>query len=207
MTLRKADSVAASEIGSEIYGITATAAPLPSERDQNFLLLTSAGERFVLKIANACEKREFLEAQNAAMDHVSALRLCPRLIRTQSGDDIVQLHGHFVRLLTWLPGRPLGELASKSDVLLEDLGARIGELSRGLSSFDHPAIHRPFHWDLAQTAQVLADYGARVPDQEWRGLVQRIAGHVLVRDGAALSRIPQLRRSRRPERLQRSGRR
>ena len=191
MTLQRADSIVASELASHIYGITATASPLPSERDQNFLLVTPGGERFVLKISNPAEDRTFLDAQNAAMNHVATLRLCSRVIPARAGDDIVQVSGQFVRLLTWMPGRPLANLPAKSDLLLEDLGARIGELSLALSSFDHQAIHRSFHWDLAQSAQVITEYGARVPDPELRGLVQRIAGHVVSRDGAALSRLTQ----------------
>src|SRR6187200_1782404 len=107
MTLQRADSIVASALASDIYGITATASPLPSERDQNFLLAAPGGERFVLKISNPAEERAFLDAQNAAMNHVATLRLCSRVIPAQTGDDIVQVNGQFVRLLTWTPGRPL----------------------------------------------------------------------------------------------------
>ena len=189
MTLPGADNVPASEIASDIYGIEATASPLPSERDQNFFLLTTAGDRLVLKISNPAEDRRFLEAQNAAMTHLAATRLCSRVMRTKHGDDIGLVNGRFVRLLTWLPGRPLGTLATKSDILLEDLGGRIGELSLALSTFDHPAIHRQFHWDLAQAGSVVAEHGARIPDPELRGLVRRVAEHVAARDGSALSRV------------------
>ena len=37
----------------DLYGIRGAATPLPSERDQNFLLETESGEHYVLKIANA----------------------------------------------------------------------------------------------------------------------------------------------------------
>ena len=46
---------AATSLAEELYGIPATATPLPSERDQNFLLETQTSETFVLKIANALE--------------------------------------------------------------------------------------------------------------------------------------------------------
>jgi len=39
-----------------------TAHRLPSERDHNFLLTDDSNQRFVLKIANAAESRDFLEA-------------------------------------------------------------------------------------------------------------------------------------------------
>src|SRR5690349_6663647 len=42
----------AERLARDVYGIDAAAAPLPSERDQNFVLRSGAG-RFVLKVANA----------------------------------------------------------------------------------------------------------------------------------------------------------
>ena len=50
-------------LAEKLYGIRASATPLPSERDQNFLL-TLESEKFVLKIANDLEERGLLEAQN-----------------------------------------------------------------------------------------------------------------------------------------------
>ena len=68
----------AADLGRRLFGVEADAAPLPSERDQNFLLLTAAGDRFVLKIANSTDDRALLEAQNAALAHVArGSTLCP----------------------------------------------------------------------------------------------------------------------------------
>ena len=74
------DVAGAARLARELYGLDSTASPLPSERDQNFLLVTTAGDRFVLKIANATEALEMLDAQNAAMEHVAGLGLCPRVV-------------------------------------------------------------------------------------------------------------------------------
>src|ERR1051325_4117336 len=96
---------AAAGIAAEFFGIRATAQPLPSERDQNFLLTTSTGEKFVLKIANALESRDFLEAQNAALNHVGKqVDFCQSLVPGVSGDEIVIVkETHFVRLVRYLP--------------------------------------------------------------------------------------------------------
>ncbi|MEO5897226.1 MAG: aminotransferase class III-fold pyridoxal phosphate-dependent enzyme [Vicinamibacterales bacterium] len=190
MTLRSADAAVAAQLALDIYGLTASATPLPGERDQNFLLVTDSDQRFVLKVADLAEDRGFLEAQNAALDHVSGLRLCPRVVPSGNGEEIVYgPGGRFLRLLTWVPGRALGLIERKSDLLLEDVGRRIGELSGAMSTFDHPAIHREFYWDLAQAAQVVWQHESRIPDPALRGLVQRIAGHVQSRDGRMLPRV------------------
>src|SRR5215510_16413989 len=146
------DVDAAVRIVRELYGLEADAAPLPSERDQNFSLMTAAGGRFVLKIANGGEARATLEAQNGAMTHLGTTGLCPRVLPGLDGGVIGSYESssevHLVRVLAWLPGEPLAMLRWHSPELLEEIGRRLGELDRGLATFDHPAIHRAFHWDL-----------------------------------------------------------
>lgn len=180
-------------LARELYGIDGTASALPSERDQNFLVAAQTGARFVLKIANATEPREILEAQNAAMEHVGALRLCPRAQPSLDGRFITETSsGHFVRLLSWLPGTPLGDIAARPERLLEDVGTKLGRLSRSLSDFDHPAIHRHFYWDLSRGFEIVREYSPLIEDPAARGEIRRLAGHIESRDA---DRFARLRRS------------
>ena len=182
------DIAAAAHLAHHLYGLDSTASALPSERDQNFLLVTPAGERFILKIANATEARETLDAQNAALDHVAALGLCPRVLPTAEGQTIARTaSGHFVRLLTWMPGTPLGAVDSRPDSLFEDLGVKLGRLDAALSNFDHPAIHRALHWDLSRGFEVVQANAPRIIDPELAGLVVRTVAHVGARDGRRLA--------------------
>jgi 4-aminobutyrate aminotransferase-like enzyme/Ser/Thr protein kinase RdoA (MazF antagonist) len=187
------DTAMAARLARELYGLDATASPLPGERDQNFLLTPvagSGGERFVLKIANAAEPRAMLEAQNALMAHVAALDLCPRLVKTTAGEAIArEPGGHFIRLLTWVPGVPLASIADQPDELLVDLGRRLGELDRALAVLDHPALHRDFHWDLAQAFRVIQEHSPRIAGDGLRGLVERTTAHVHARDAHVLARL------------------
>src|SRR6185369_1389641 len=48
----------ASAVAERLYRVRAMAFDLPSERDQNVLLESESGERFVLKLANPAERRE-----------------------------------------------------------------------------------------------------------------------------------------------------
>ena len=187
------DRSEASDLCRTHYGIDGAATPLPSERDQNFVIETAEGERFVLKIANALEDSSTLEAQNAAMAHLAGTALAPRVVHSVSGQSIVTIeNGHAVRLLTWIPGEPLGAMASRPAPLLEDLGRRLGEMSAGLASFDHPAVHRQFHWDLATASAIVARHAPLIPDDALRGLVIRLTSYVTHRDREAW---PRLRRS------------
>ena len=186
----RADAVA---LAHTLYGVEAESAPLPSERDQNFQLMARDGTQYVLKIANRLEERAMLDAQNAAMAHLAAVGLTPTVVFSKTGEPIATTRGgHFVRLLRWMPGEPLGRLETRPRALLEDFGFRLGQISQALATFDHPAAHREFHWDLATGAETVRAFGSLIDDQALRDLVWRVTGYVNERMGSA---APRLRRS------------
>jgi 4-aminobutyrate aminotransferase-like enzyme/Ser/Thr protein kinase RdoA (MazF antagonist) len=175
------DIETATSLARKLYGLSVTATPLPSERDQNFLLKTRTGEKFVLKIANALEDRALLDAQHAAMTHIAQqISLCPRVVPGLSGKTIATVESptgvrNFVRLFTYLPGVPLAEVQPHSPELLRDLGRKMGQLDRALTTFDHAAVHRNFHWDLANGLNVIHEYGSLIADAGLRELVYKFA--------------------------------
>ena len=145
---------------------------MPSERDRNFLLTDGGGEKFVLKIANARENAEVLEAQNAIMNHLAErVSFCPRVVPALSGEQITVIENQLVRVLSYLPGKPLATVEKPSLELLYDLGRKLGQLSCALAGFDHPALHRDFHWDLRKGPLILEEYGPRIKAANLRELV------------------------------------
>jgi Ser/Thr protein kinase RdoA (MazF antagonist) len=165
------------EIAEELFGIRATASQLPSERDQNFLLTENGGEEFVMKIANALEARDFLEAQNFVLKHLAErVTFCQQLVRAASGGEIVSVKAatgqtHLVRLVRYLPGVPLAEIEPHSPCLRRDLGRKLGQLAQALADFDHPAVHRDFHWDLSSGRRILGEFALLIKDDGLRSLV------------------------------------
>ena len=149
---------------------------MPSERDQNFLITNSAGEKFVLKIANALDEPAFLEAQNAVLKFLAKrVSFCQRVVLTSSGEEITTVQGpsgagHLVRMVHYIDGVPLAR-EDQPPKLLRDLGRKLGKLDRALADFDHPAVHRDFHWDLANGNRILEEYGKLVGDPELRELI------------------------------------
>ncbi|HZF39302.1 MAG TPA: aminotransferase class III-fold pyridoxal phosphate-dependent enzyme, partial [Blastocatellia bacterium] len=188
----------ATALARDLYGLDAAASALPSERDQNFLLGDRSGAKYVLKIANALEDRALLEAQQRAMARVAERAQCrQRIAPTQSGDLLTEIRSasgmrHFVWMVDWLPGIPLGDLKRHSPELLRDLGRRVGQIDRALADFDHPAIHRYFHWDLANGLNVIREYESLIADAETRRLVGKFAAE-FERDVAPI--LPRLRKS------------
>ena len=166
------DVESATRIAEHLFGLRATARVLPSERDQNFLLVDDADERFVLKIANALESRELLEAQNAALDHLrERVSFCPRVVANVLGQTISREGDYYVRLVTYVPGTPLAEIDASSPALLRDFGQKLGSLDRALTDFDHPAVHRDFHWDLANGNRVIDQHADLIEGATLRELV------------------------------------
>lgn len=171
----------AAEIAQKIYGIQSQAKALPSERDQNFLLMLSTSERRVLKIANALEEYDLLMAENEAMHHIRQhIEACPQLFPTRDGNfigKIISSNGgqHFIRLISFLPGIPMGDVKRHSPELLTDLGRQLGRLDQALADFDHPALHRDLHWDLVNAQREIAKHKGLIADRELRILVDRLA--------------------------------
>ena len=91
---------------------------------------------------------------------------CPRVVPAVSGQEIVVVDGWFVRVLSYLPGKPLASVKSQSPELLYDLGRKLGRLSRALVGFDHPATHRDFYWDLAKGPHIVSEFGSQI-NTDW----------------------------------------
>ncbi len=167
----------AARIARDLFGLDTAAKQLPSERDQNFCLTTAQGETYVLKLANSIERREVLDLQNQAMIYIVRNRnlfarnvsVAPDVCETINGEQIGSIRGvdgasHFVRLLTYLPGKPLALVRPHDADLLTGLGRFFGRLDHILEDFDHPAAHRDFHWDLKNAGQVVNSYIGLIDD-------------------------------------------
>jgi len=180
----------AARLAGDLFGLEATADPLPSERDQNFRVVATDGGRYVLKIANGLESRDVLEFQNAVLCHLSrrveSFRSgvdgfsfsspFPGLLETRAGEAIASIQGadgmaHMVRLLSWVPGEPLARVRPHGAELLTSLGCYFGLLDRALDDFDHAGAHRDFYWDLRNASRVVANYGSEIEDPGLRGVV------------------------------------
>ena len=134
------DPASAQRIARELFAFDAVATPLTSERDQNFLLTTASGERHVLKVANALERADMVDAQQAAMARVaSQVAFVPRPIATVGGTYTGAVRGddgrtHLAWAITHLPGAPLGTLRHRPASLLEGFGEAIASLGGPVQS-------------------------------------------------------------------------
>jgi 4-aminobutyrate aminotransferase-like enzyme/Ser/Thr protein kinase RdoA (MazF antagonist) len=164
----------AAAMADKIFAVKASARALPGERDQNFLLTAAGNERFVLKVANSRETRGVLETQNQVLRHLETrLSFCPKVLAARGDETIAETTAadgtrHFVRLMSYLPGRPLAAVKKPGAGLMTDLGRRLGELDKALVGLDVPGAHRDFHWDLAQAPGMITECLPLIKDPSLR---------------------------------------
>ncbi|HUS86117.1 MAG TPA: aminotransferase class III-fold pyridoxal phosphate-dependent enzyme [Bacteroidales bacterium] len=169
----------AERLALEEFGLTAEASLLPGERDQNFLLETDQAEKFVLKIANASEELNFLEAQNQVIQLISKENnLAPEIIPSCSGDLITRIKGEsgslfFIRMLRYLEGSPMGKIGFHSETLLRDLGRKMGQFDKSLFTYDNSAFHRDFNWDLAKYPDTIKKYSHLVEEPDLNEFIDK----------------------------------
>ncbi len=174
------------------YGLEGELLTLSGERDLNHLV-TLGDERWVLKIAGPDEDHGHLNLQVSALRHLekTAPELpLPRVRASLAGKDLevlIDAEGRPcpARLVTYLPGRPIGAVP-RATALLSGLGGFLAQLDRALAGFFHPAARPDLLWDVAQAPR-LRPALERASDPDIRGLLigvlDRAEAHVLPKLG------------------------
>ncbi len=149
---------AAAGLLDERYGIPdATVSRLESERDDTFHVASEFGE-FVFKVAHPADDPLLVNLQTSAMAFANEVdpeiplqRILPSLegeieslLETDAGERVM-------RVLTWLPGTQLHDVAPDRGQLFE-LGAMLGRLAAALEDFRHPSAEREFAWSVEHLA-------------------------------------------------------
>ena len=137
------------------FGVSGTATELYSDRDQNFLINESDGQKSILKISNPAEEKSILDMQYEAT-HTIYEKDPTLYVPLQIGEIKFfekNYNTYFIRRMEFLKGNFLKDqkLNEKS---FEQLGVFLGRLSQALDGFSHPAAKRPFEWDV-QTVDLI----------------------------------------------------
>lgn len=173
------------------WGFEGEVSELVSTQDQNFKVRDGDGRRYVLKVSNPSATRADLELQAAAMRHVAASGAgfeAPVPIVAADGDDLVELDGHLLRLVTWVDGVPLADVGRLRPPILGELGGLAGRSLLALAAFEHPALRRSIQWEPGQALAVVAELIDAAGDERRRGLVEAAVAPLERLDVAALPR-------------------
>ena len=185
-------SVAEAErVARERYGRSGPARALTSERDQNFFIEDAEHGAIVLKVANALEERALLEAQQMAMGRLAQRGVpVPRVVASATGEPLIETTAadgvqHFTWAVSPLPGVLLADVGFRSPELVEQLGIAVGRLTSALHGFTHPALDRPFAWDLTSAVERVVAARDAIGDASFcaaiDAVVERVRNHVLPR--------------------------
>lgn len=179
------------------WGLEGDLDDLPSERDQNFVVLGDDGApTHVLKIANLDETSEFLACQDLAMARLANVGVpVQRVLTAIDGRDLIPLGDPgppLARVLTWLPGSTLASVKDPSMYLLTDLGAVMGRSATALLDFDHPAAHREFPWDVLRAGSIIGAAIDEIEEESRRTLLAAVLDRL---QADLVPRLTTLRRS------------
>ena len=186
------------ELARRLFGVTATGRRFPASAIRTSCCRPPTGDRFVLKIANATDDRALARgAERGARARRAAHRALPaRRARASTAPRSPRSRRrrasrHFVRLLTWVAGVPLGSVPDHAaGAARGSRRARRASSMRALDGFDHPAIHRDFYWDLAQRpADSSASWRRSSRTPAMRALVTRVADRIEARDAPRFARL------------------
>lgn len=151
---------------------------LGSHEDENALVV-AGGSRYVLKVTAPTTDAGAVEAQSAGLDRLAAAGLpfaTPQVVPTLSGAGVVVLDdGRLARVLTWVDGTPLSSWGHLAPVVRRALGGVAGRTAAALAGLTHPALDRPFTWDLGAFAPVVDEHVGSVADPARRSLATSTA--------------------------------
>lgn len=164
----------AQRIALERFGIEASARSLGSHQDRNFLL-TTAGERLLLKIANPDTSATDLLAQSLAAEHLRSRGLRAPGTRPGLDGELVQpveLGGQrlHARLLDFLEGEPLSVRGYLSPRRLRAMGELAARASIALADLE--VVERVHQWEARRSPAVLDGLLPFVADEPLRERLQ-----------------------------------
>jgi Ser/Thr protein kinase RdoA (MazF antagonist) len=173
------DSTEAADIARRLFALEGSLKLLDGERDLNFLVTTDGG-KFVFKIANALESPAMLECQHLVFQRLADAQVLPlvatalasvngRLIETVGDAQGIE---HCCRVLPFLEGRMMAEIADLKAEVLADLGRRLALLDLALQGFTHAGLERPLLWNMEQALNVLETYKPLLASDAQRALVE-----------------------------------
>ena len=165
------------------YELDVTVKKLVSERDQNFLISTKLGKKYVLKIANCEEDPVVTDFQIKALTHIACKRddsiITPTIKNSILETDSIQIKKdsskYKARVITYLDGEPLwtSENSIPDAYLAKDMGRYLARLGKALKDFTHPGSNQSLLWDMKQ-ALFLRDITGHISDSSAKRMVDEV---------------------------------
>ena len=162
----------------EHYGLKASVDRLRGE-NLNYLVCTDSGEKYVLKVVDDHMPSSVVEMEAAVIEHAISGGFSARLPKIRKNMsrkyetriNIPKSGFNRARLIDFVPGTELIDIADISHKLFENTGKCMAEFNNVMADFDHPAAHRTHRWDLANASQH-KKYNSLITDRNKRVLLE-----------------------------------
>ena len=155
------------------FGLTASLEPLASYKENIFLAVADDESKYVMRISESGQADQAGQADARDIEAPLALQLAairelgragfagivPNIMLTRDGDSIIQSGKFEICLLSYIPGRCLGEQENPvDDALLANLGEFVAGVDNVLAKMDEKReqyrARRTVSWDLAHASQL-----------------------------------------------------
>ncbi len=176
------------------FGLRGDYLPLVSERDQNFMLRSACGSRYVVKVTSRFEKPVATDFRIDALRYLEQANdvFVPQVRQTLAGETsfgISDERGTYrLRVVTWVDGISL-ESKPLDEGIARDLGTALARLDRAFDGFSHPGERPELLWDLQRAAE-LRDLLSCIDDADIRVRVARAVDDF---ENSVLPKLPRLR--------------
>jgi 4-aminobutyrate aminotransferase-like enzyme/aminoglycoside phosphotransferase (APT) family kinase protein len=187
---------AASQILRDGFGVDSSSLKsLAGERDQNFRVDTTGGQRFLFKISNPADDGPVLAMQAAALRHIEQVDPdlpVMRALPTSAGNFWLDVQGpegrnYPARLFTFLPGQVIANTALTTEAIWSH-GQITARLGRALRGFFHPAADYEILWDITRAPE-LRPLLSRISDVQRRAQVEWVLERFEAKVAPALPRL------------------
>ncbi len=165
------------------FGLVGDISTLPGHRNQNFHLISSCGDQFVLKIAGPEEPKDILDLQTDALAFLAKREIgisFPETVDTIAGDYGFKIYDeqgsqNWVQLFTYIEGEILGTVQDRNLDLLESFGKAMVRLDTALAELKRPTTaNQNFQWDLTLAHEVISTNISHIQSQKKRSYIESV---------------------------------
>ena len=149
----------ATQIASNLFAIIGDVSKLPGDEDFNFKIKTATNAVYLLKISEGSTSKETLVFQNELLAYLAKKEMpfqIPKTLPNKDGKMLTSINidnkKYYVRLISFVKGRIWKDCNPKTNILREDLGRKIGVLTKTLQNFNDNVTPNTSDWDLANVA-------------------------------------------------------
>ena len=144
------------------YSLSGELKNLPSYIDKNYLLSTTDGNKYVVKISSQKTPVEEVELENAAMEHIRNKQMSiqtPFVLKNKHNQELlnfkdVDSKSYNFRIVSYLEGDLYCQVDINNSDLHNSLGKLLAEVTHAFRDFVNPIAKREILWDLVNLVKI-----------------------------------------------------